>query len=57
MNDELPALGMGERRRERELDTELMRPMRLAFADAFELGRMQAEDAQIRIGRRAFDRV
>jgi hypothetical protein len=41
VGDELAALGMMERRGDADFDAELIRPMRLAFADAFDLGRVQ----------------
>ena len=44
VGDELAALGAMERGGERDLDAELVRPMRLAFADAFDLGRVQRID-------------
>jgi hypothetical protein len=40
MGDELTALGMGERGGDGDLDAELVRPVRLALADAFHLRRM-----------------
>ncbi len=47
VNDKLAAFRVRERRRDRDLHAELVRLVRLAFADAFDLRRMQAEDAQI----------
>ncbi len=44
MRDELAALRAKKRRRHRHFDAELVRAMRLALADAFDLGRVQAVD-------------
>jgi hypothetical protein len=44
VGDELAALGAIERGRDRDLDAELIRAVRLAFADAFDLGRVQGID-------------
>jgi hypothetical protein len=44
MGDELAAPGMMERRGDADLDAELIRAMRLALADAFDLGRVQRID-------------
>ena len=44
VRDELPAPRAKERRRHRHLDAELIGAMRLALADTFDLGRMQAVD-------------
>src|SRR3974390_695706 len=44
LGDELAALRTMERRGDRRLDAELVRTMRLALADAFDLGRMQGID-------------
>src|ERR1700689_5718704 len=44
MGDELAALGMMERRGDGNLDAELVRAMRLALADAFDLGGVQRID-------------
>src|SRR5471032_606862 len=41
VSDELAALGMMQRRGDGNLDAELIRAMRLTFANAFDLGRMQ----------------
>src|SRR4029077_20721747 len=46
---------MLQRRRHRRLDAELIRLVRLAFANAFDLRRMQAEDAQVGAWRLAPD--
>src|ERR1700730_15109601 len=48
VDDELPAFRMLQRRSHRRLDAELIRLVRLAFANAFDLRRMQAEDAQVK---------
>jgi hypothetical protein len=40
VGDELPALRAGERGGARHLDAELVRAVRLALADALDLGRM-----------------
>src|SRR5262249_51935847 len=44
MGDELAALGAIERGGKRDLDAEFVRPMRLALADALDLGRVQRID-------------
>ena len=44
VGDELAALGAMERGGERDLDAELVGPMRLALADALDLGRVQGID-------------
>jgi len=44
VGDELAAPGAIERCGERDLDAELVRAMRLALADAFDLGRVQRID-------------
>ena len=44
VGDELAALGAIERGGERDLDAKLVGTMRLAFADAFDLGRVQRVD-------------
>jgi hypothetical protein len=44
VGDELAAPGAMERGGERDLDAELVRPMRFALADAFDLGRVQRID-------------
>jgi hypothetical protein len=44
VGDELAAPGAIERGGERDFDAELVGPMRLAFADAFDLGRVQRID-------------
>jgi hypothetical protein len=44
VGDELAAFGAMERGGERDLDAELVRPMRLALADAFDLGGVQRID-------------
>src|ERR1700704_2588472 len=55
LDDELPAFRMLQRRRHRRLDAKLIRLVRLAFANAFDLRRMQAEDAQVGAWRLAPD--
>src|ERR1700677_571135 len=44
MGDKLPALATIQRCGDGDLHAELIRPMRLAFADAFHLGRVPAVD-------------
>src|SRR5260370_42245417 len=44
MEDELAALGLGRRRRDRHLAAELVGRARLALADAFDLGGVQRID-------------
>ena len=44
MGDELAALGVRQRRGDGDLDAELVRPVRLALADAFHLRRVQRID-------------
>ena len=50
MGDELAALGVVERRGDRDLDAELVGPVRLALADAFDLRRVQRIDLLARAG-------
>ena len=44
MGDELAAAGVMKRRRDRDLDAELVGPVRFALANAFDLGRVQRID-------------
>src|SRR5437773_7165071 len=44
MGDELAALGVADRGRNGDFDAELVRPMGLAFADAFDLRRVKGID-------------
>jgi hypothetical protein len=48
VNDELSALRALQRRRKRGLDAELIRLMRRALSNAFDLPRVQPEDVQNR---------
>jgi hypothetical protein len=53
MSDELAALGVAERGGDGDLDAELVRPMGLAFADAFDFRRVQGVNRRANFGRRS----
>jgi hypothetical protein len=51
MGDELAALGMADRGCDGDFDAELVRPMSLALADAFDFRRVQGIDFRAALAR------